>query len=81
MVGLQTTQKNMKQLSNKDIVLSAIQHAYSKLNRKGTREFKTWFIYFYSMEYSMIKLLTEDQVRHCYVVIQDIAAKKEFRKK
>lgn len=65
---------------NKDLTISAIQHAYSKLNRKGTKEFKAWFIYFYSMEYSMINLLTEEQVRHCYVVIQDLAAKKEFRK-
>ena len=65
---------------NKDLTISAIEHAYSKLNRKGTREFKAWFAYFYSMEYSMINLLTEDQVRHCYIVIQDLATKKELRK-
>jgi hypothetical protein len=66
--------------NNKGLTISAIKHAYSKLNRKGTKEFKAWFIYFYSIEYSMINLLAEDQVRHCYIVIQDLAAKKEFRK-
>lgn len=74
MVGSWITMKK-----NKDLIISAIKHAYSKLNRKGTKEFKSWFIYFYSMEYSMINLLTEEQVLHCYVVIQDLAAKKEFR--
>jgi hypothetical protein len=68
------------QANNKDIIIDAIKFAYSKLNRKGTREFKAWFVYYFSMEYSMINLLAEDQVRHCYIVIQDIAAKKEFRK-
>lgn len=66
--------------NSKDLTISAIKHAYTKLNRKGTREFKAWFIYFYSMKYSMINLLTEEQVRHCYIIIQDYAAKKEFRK-
>jgi hypothetical protein len=69
-----------KQANNKDITIDAIKFAYSKLNRKGTREFKTWFTYYFNMEYSMINLLAEDQVRHCYIVIQDIAAKKGFRK-
>jgi hypothetical protein len=68
------------QANNKDITIDAIKFAYSKLNRKGTREFKAWFVYYFSMEYSMINLLAEDQVRHCYIVIQDIAAKKGFRK-
>ena len=68
------------QANNKDITIDAIKFAYSKLNRKGTREFKAWFVYYFSMEYSMINLLAEDQVRHCYIVIKDIAAKKEFRK-
>jgi hypothetical protein len=68
------------QVNNKDVIIDAIKHAYSKLNRKGAREFKTWFTYYFSMEYSMINLLDEDQVRHCYIVIKDIAAKKEFRK-
>jgi hypothetical protein len=72
---MKTTQAN-----NKDIIIDAIKFAYSKLNRKGTREFKAWFTYYFTMEYSMINLLAEDQVRHCYIVIRDIAAKKGFRK-
>jgi hypothetical protein len=68
------------QVNNKNVIIDGVNYAYSKLNRKGTKEFKAWFTYYFNMEYSMINLLTEDQVRHCYIVIRDIAAKKEFRK-
>jgi hypothetical protein len=66
---------------NKESAVESVNYILSTLNKKGVREYAAWFLYYHSMEYTMINLLTEDQIRHCYIVAQDIASKTKYRKK
>ena len=67
-------------MSKKEKLVDSVFYHLAKVNDDGLKEFAAWFKYYFNMEYVLINLLTEEQVRHCYVVIQDLAAKKEFRK-
>jgi hypothetical protein len=66
---------------SKEQAVNSVNYMLSTLNKKGIKEYAAWFLYYHSMEYTMINLLTEDQIRHCYIVIKDIATKREHRKK
>jgi hypothetical protein len=65
-------------MNKKDKLVEAINYNLFKLNTKGKKEYKAWFLYYFNMGAELINLLTEDQVLHCYIVIQDMTRRKEL---
>lgn len=66
-------------MNKKDKLVKAVEYNLLKLNTKGRKEYNAWFMYYFDMGAELINLLTEDQVRHCYIVVQNLATRRGLR--
>jgi len=66
-------------MNKKDKLVKAVEYNLLKLNRKGKKEYNAWFLYYFDIGAEPINLLTEDQLRRCYIFIQNLATRRGLR--